>query len=85
MLVPVDEPVIYRDEVVALQFTLNDVSATLLQIERLLGEDEENGEEEGMTAERAAERERAFANIERLRALAEKAQAELDAKKQQGS
>jgi hypothetical protein len=41
-----DEPVIYRDEVVALQFTLNDVSATLLQIERLLGEDEENGEEE---------------------------------------
>ena len=38
-----------------------------------------------MTAERAAERERAFANIERLRALAEKAQAELDAKKQRGS
>jgi len=46
MLVSVDEPVIYRDEVVALQFTPNDISATLLQIERLPGEDEENGEEE---------------------------------------
>jgi len=41
-----DEPVIYRAEVVALQFTLNDISATLLQIERLLGEDEGGGEEE---------------------------------------
>ena len=41
-----DEPVIYREEVVALQFTLNDISATLLQIERLLGEDEDDGEEE---------------------------------------
>jgi hypothetical protein len=40
----VDEPVIYRDEVVALQFTLNDISRTLVRIEELLGEDD--GEEE---------------------------------------
>ncbi|HUJ91251.1 MAG TPA: hypothetical protein VLW05_01025 [Gaiellaceae bacterium] len=36
-------------------------------------------------AELDAERERAIANADRLLALAEKAQAELDAKKQQGS
>jgi len=36
-------------------------------------------------AEREAEQERAIANADRLLALAEKAQAELDAKKQQQS
>ena len=40
----VDEPVIYRQEIVALQFTLNDIARTLVRIERLLGGDD--GDEE---------------------------------------
>ena len=39
-----DEPVIDREEVVALRFTLNDISRTPVRIERLLGGDD--GEEE---------------------------------------
>jgi hypothetical protein len=41
---PVPEPLIDRSEVVALLFNVSDISATLLGIERLLGEDD--GEEE---------------------------------------
>lgn len=38
------EPLIAREEVVALRFTLSDISMTLTNIERLLGGDD--GEEE---------------------------------------
>lgn len=38
------EPVIQRDEVVALLFDVADIAATLIRIERLLGGDD--GEEE---------------------------------------
>jgi hypothetical protein len=39
------EPIIDRDEVVALLFNVSDIAVTLTRIERLLG-GEENGEEE---------------------------------------
>jgi hypothetical protein len=39
------DPVISRDEVVALLFNVSDIAVTLTRIERLLG-GEENGEEE---------------------------------------
>jgi hypothetical protein len=39
------EPIIDRDEVVALLFNVSDIAVTLTKIERLLG-GEENGEEE---------------------------------------
>jgi hypothetical protein len=66
-----DEEVLAREEPVALLFTMNDISRTLLRIERLL---------EGRRAEQA-DRARAIANADRLRELAEKAQAELDQRK----
>jgi hypothetical protein len=40
----VDEPVIYREEIVALQFTSNDICRTLVRIERLLGDDDSDEE-----------------------------------------
>jgi hypothetical protein len=36
----VDEPVIYRDEVIALPFAVYDISETLLAIEILVGGDD---------------------------------------------
>jgi hypothetical protein len=39
------EPIIDRDEVVALLFNVSDIAVTLTKIDRLLG-GEENGEEE---------------------------------------
>lgn len=39
------EPIIDRDEVVALLFNVSDIAVTLTKIERLLG-GEENGKEE---------------------------------------
>ena len=43
-----DEALIERDEIVALLFTVNDISVTLTRIERLLGgEDEEEEADEG--------------------------------------
>jgi hypothetical protein len=40
------EPMIERAEVVALLFNVSDIALTLVSIERLLGEDENDGEEE---------------------------------------
>lgn len=40
------EPVIERTEVVALLFTVNDIAVTLTNIEKLLGEEGNDGEEE---------------------------------------
>jgi hypothetical protein len=40
------EPLIERPEVVALLFNVSDIAVTLTNIERLLGEDENGGEEE---------------------------------------
>jgi hypothetical protein len=40
----IDESVVTREEVVALLFAVNDISATLVRIERLLEEDD--GEED---------------------------------------
>jgi hypothetical protein len=40
------EPLIERAEVVALRFNVSDIAVTLTNIERLLGEDEGDGEEE---------------------------------------
>jgi hypothetical protein len=40
------EPLIERPEVVALLFNVSDIAVTLTNIERLLGEDENDGEEE---------------------------------------
>jgi hypothetical protein len=40
----VDEPVIYREEAVGLLFNVSDIMNTLVRIERLLGGDD--GEEE---------------------------------------
>jgi hypothetical protein len=40
------EPLIERTEVVALLFNVSDISVTLASIERLLGEDGSDGEEE---------------------------------------
>jgi hypothetical protein len=42
---PVAEPVIEREEVVALLFNVSDIAATVSRIERLL-EEEDDGEEE---------------------------------------
>jgi hypothetical protein len=42
--VSVSDPVIEREEVVALLFSINDIAATLERIEQLIGEDD--GEEE---------------------------------------
>ena len=42
------EPVIYREEVVGLLFTMNDISDTLARIYALLrDEEDDDGEEEG--------------------------------------
>jgi len=43
----VDEPVIYREEAVALLFTVTVVVATLLSIERLLKDDDGEETDEG--------------------------------------
>jgi hypothetical protein len=40
------ERLIERTEVVALLFNVSDIAVTLANIERLLGEDEDGGEEE---------------------------------------
>jgi hypothetical protein len=40
------DPLIERTEVVALLFTVNDIAVTLANIEKLLGEEEDDGEEE---------------------------------------
>jgi hypothetical protein len=40
------QPVIEREEVVALLFNVSDIVAALARIERLLREDEDGGEEE---------------------------------------
>lgn len=40
------EPLIERAEVVALLFNVSDIAVTLTNIERLLGEDEADGEKE---------------------------------------
>jgi hypothetical protein len=40
------EPLIERAEVVALLFNVSDIAVTLASIERLLGGDENDGEEE---------------------------------------
>jgi len=40
------EPVIERAEVVALLFTVSDIAVTLGNIEKLLGEEGDDGEEE---------------------------------------
>lgn len=40
------ESLIERSEVVALLFNVSDIAITLTRIERLLTEDEDNGEEE---------------------------------------
>jgi hypothetical protein len=45
-LLDVAERVIDRDEVVALLFNVADIAAAALEIERLLGEGEDDGEEE---------------------------------------
>ncbi len=42
----VADPVIARDEVVALLFNVSDIAVTLTSIERFLKEGEDNGEEE---------------------------------------
>jgi hypothetical protein len=39
--------VIYRDEAVALLFTMSDVAETLLRIEQLLGDDDAEEDDEG--------------------------------------
>ena len=66
--------------------SLSDIAETLENIERLLG-GEHDGEEEADQAERAemeARHERVRANTRRTRALAEKAQAKLDAERSRG-
>jgi hypothetical protein len=40
------EPVIAREEVIALLFNVSDIAVTLTSIERFLKEGEDNGEEE---------------------------------------
>jgi hypothetical protein len=40
------EPLIERSEVVALLFAVNDIAVTLTNIEKLLGEEDDDGEEE---------------------------------------
>jgi hypothetical protein len=77
--VDVEGPVIYREEVVGMLFTLADVSENLRIIRALLGGDDE--EEEAAADEDA----RQEANIRRLRELAEKAQADLDRRKREAS
>jgi hypothetical protein len=42
----VNGPPIEREEVVALRFTVNDISVTLEKIRRLLAEEDDDGEEE---------------------------------------
>ena len=42
----VSEPLIERQEVVALLFNVSDIAITLTRIERFLTEDEDDGEEE---------------------------------------
>jgi hypothetical protein len=42
----VSEVLIERDEIVALLFAVNDISATLVRIERLLREDDGEAEED---------------------------------------
>jgi hypothetical protein len=41
----VDEPLIYRDEVVALLFNVSDIAASLARIEEQLGDDGDEEEE----------------------------------------
>jgi hypothetical protein len=43
----VAEPIIYRDEVVALLFTVSDISETLFRIETLLKDDDAEEDDEG--------------------------------------
>jgi hypothetical protein len=42
----VTEPLVDRDEIVGLLFNVSDIAVTLTKIERLLGGEEEDGEEE---------------------------------------
>jgi hypothetical protein len=41
-----EEPVIHREEAVGIMFTITDMRKTLLRIEKLLGDDGEETEEE---------------------------------------
>ena len=77
------EPLIEREEVVALLFAVNDISITLINIDACW---------EGTTMKRKrptdadrARQEQALRNAARLRELAEKAQAELDRRKHRES
>jgi hypothetical protein len=77
----VDEPLIERGEVVALLFSVSDITR------RFCGSNDScrrtTVKRKRMSDEDRAARERALANSKRLRALAEKAQAELDRRRQQ--
>lgn len=78
------EPVIEREEVVALLFNVSDIVAALSRIERCSRR--MMARKRLTEAERAAlraERERMLANAARTRELAERAQAKLDAKTSQ--
>jgi hypothetical protein len=78
----VPEPLIERDEIVGLLFTVSDISNTLLRIEALL---ETTVRRKKLTRaereEREAERSLARQNARRVRELAERAQAKLDAER----
>lgn len=77
----VAEPVIEREEVVALLFNLSDIVATLSRIERLWRRTMAKKKlTEAERAKFAAERERMLANAAWTRELAKRAQAKLDAK-----
>ena len=78
-----DEELIYREEVVQLLFDVSDIAQSLARIET-------PAEEVTMTKRKLTKadleaRERMLRNADRLRELAEKAQAELDRKKQEAS
>ena len=77
------DPVIEREEIVALRFNVSEIVFQVTKIRELLEEDD--GERKLTEAEQArAERERAFTHARRLRELAERAQAKLDAERSGG-
>jgi hypothetical protein len=76
-----NEPLIAREEIVALLVNVSDIVAILSRIERLLFEDDD-GEKTRTKAEHEEferHQKRVLANAQRTRELAERAQAKLDA------
>ena len=76
-----EDGIISRDEVVALLFNVSDVAESLKRIEILIGGDV--AKKRKLTKADLERREEMVRNAERTRQLALKAQAELDARKQE--